>query len=53
MGTVGCIGQSLPGFDYRLYDDQGTRVDFGISCYKEGGLTWRLWNAKAPRVATG
>ena len=50
MGTVGFIGQSLPGFDYRLYDAQGLRVDFGISCYKEGGLTWRLWNTKDPRV---
>ena len=50
MGTLGFIGQSLPSFDYRLYDDRGARVDFGISCYKEGGLTYRLWNTKDPRV---
>ena len=50
MGTLDFIGQSLPSFDYRLYDAQGTRVDFGISCYKEGGLTFRLWNTKDPRV---
>ena len=50
MGTLGFIGQSLPSFDYRLYDEKGMRVDFGISCYKEGGLTWRLWNTKDPRV---
>ena len=50
LGTLGFIGQSLPSFDYRLYDAQGIRVDFGISCYKEGGLTWRLWNTKDPRV---
>ena len=50
MGTLGFIGQSLPSFDYRLYDAQGVRVDFGISCYKEGGLTYRLWNTKDPRV---
>ena len=50
MGTLGFIGQSLPSFDYRLYDERGARVDFGISCYKEGGLTWRLWNTEDPRV---
>jgi hypothetical protein len=50
MGTLGYIGQSLPSFDYRLYDAQGVRVDFGISCYKAGGLTFRLWNTKDPRL---
>ena len=25
-------------------------MDFGISCYKEGGLSYRLWNTKDPRV---
>ena len=50
MRTLDFISQSLPNFDYRLYDAQGTRVDFGISCYKEGGLTFRLWNTKDPRV---
>ena len=50
LGTVGFIGQRLSGFDYRLYDAQGVRVDFGISCYKEGGLTFRLWNTKDPRL---
>lgn len=50
MGTLDYIGQSLPSFDYRLYDATGVRVDFGISCYKAGGLTWRLWNTKDPRL---
>ncbi len=50
MGMLGYIGQSLPSFDYRLYDATGVRVDFGISCYKGGGLTWRLWNTKDPRL---
>ncbi len=50
MGTLSYIGQSLPSFDYRLYDATGGRVDFGISCYKKGGLTWRLWNTKDPRL---
>ncbi len=50
MGTLGYIGQSLPSFDYRLYDAAGVRVDFGISCYKGGGLTWRLWNTADPRL---
>ena len=50
MSTLGYIGQSLPSFDYRLYDGGGVRVDFGISCYKGGGLTWRLWNTKDPRL---
>ena len=50
MSALGFIGQSLPSFDYRLYDAQGVRVDLGISCYKEGGLTYRLWNTKDPRV---
>jgi hypothetical protein len=50
MGTLGYIGQSLPSFDYRLYDATGVRVDFSISCYKAGGLTWRLWNTKDPRL---
>ena len=50
MSTLGYIGQSLPSFDYRLYDGGGVRVDFGISCYKGGGLTWRLWNTADPRL---
>ena len=50
MGTLGFIGQRLPSFDYRLYDDSGKRVDFGISCYRDSGLMKRLWNTKAPSV---
>ncbi len=50
MSTLGYIGQSLPSFDYRLYDGAGVRVDFGISCYKGGGLTFRLWNTADPRL---
>lgn len=44
------LGQWLPGFDYRLFDTEGRRVDFGISCYKQGGLTPRLWTMETPRV---
>ena len=43
-------GQRLPGFDYRLFDAEGGRVDFGISCYKQGGLTSRLRAMETPRV---
>ena len=50
MAEVGFIGQRLPGFDYRLFDENGVRVDFGISCYKTGGLTPRLWHMETPRV---
>ena len=50
MTEIGFIGQRLPGFDYRLFDEKGTRVDFGISCYKKGGLTPRLWEMELPRV---
>ena len=28
-------GQDVPGFDYRLYDDNGQKIDFGISCYAD------------------
>ena len=34
MTGMGFPGSPAPGFDYRLYDDSGRRVDFGISCYK-------------------
>ena len=43
-------GQILPGFDYRLFDESNTPVDFGISCYKEPGLVARLQAMASPRV---
>ena len=43
-------GQVLPGFDYRLFDENNARVDFGIACYKESGLTARLQSMESPRV---
>ena len=43
-------GQILPGFDYRLFDENNTRVDFGIACYKESGLVARLQSMESPRV---
>ena len=43
-------GQVLPGFDYRLFDENGMPVDFGIACYKELGLTARLQSMEASRI---
>lgn len=43
-------GQVLPGFDYRLFDENNTPVDFGIACYKESGLVARLRAMVSPRV---
>ena len=31
MVGIGFTGSPAPGFDYRLYDDEGRKVDFGIS----------------------
>ena len=43
-------GQILPGFDYRLFDENNTPVDFGIACYKESGLAAQLQAIASPRV---
>lgn len=43
-------GQWLPGFDYRLFDENNTRVDFGISCYRHNDLQGRLESMEIPRV---
>jgi len=43
-------GQVLPGFDYRLFDESNTPVDFGVSCYKESGLVAQLQSMESPRV---
>ena len=43
-------GQVLPGFDYRLFDENNIPVDFGISCYKESGLMAQLQSMESPRV---
>ena len=43
-------GQVLPGFDYRLFDENNTPIDFGISCYKESGLVAQLQSMESPRV---
>jgi len=43
-------GQILPGFDYRLFDENNTLVDLAISCYKEPGLAARLGIMASPRV---
>ncbi|MXV84076.1 hypothetical protein F4X88_13850 [Candidatus Poribacteria bacterium] len=50
MTGMGFPGSPAPGFDYRLYDDQGRRVDFGISCYKRFDVFQVLRNAEDPRV---
>ena len=43
-------GQRLPGFDYRLFDENDARVDFGISCYRHSDLQKRLQSMEVPRL---
>ena len=50
MVGMGFTGATVPGFDYRLYDDRGQRVDFGIACYKRGDIFQVLRNMEDPRV---
>ena len=50
MTSMGFPGSPAPGFDYRLYDDSGRRVDFGISCYKRFDIFQVLKNTEDPRV---
>ena len=50
MTDVYVGGQVLPGFDYRLFNAEGRRVDFGIACYRESGLAARLQSMQPPRV---
>lgn len=50
MVGIGFTGSPAPGFDYRLYDDEGRKVDFGISCYKRGDIFQVLKDMEDPRV---
>ena len=50
MVGIGFTGSPAPGFDYRLYDETGKRVDFGISCYKRGDVFQVLKEMEDPRV---
>ena len=50
MVGMGFTGALVPGFDYRLYDDTGRKVDFGIACYKQGGIFQTLKDMEDPRV---
>ena len=50
MTGMGFIGSPAPGFDYRLYDDTGRKVDFGISCYKRFDIFQVLKEMEDPRV---
>ena len=50
MTGIGFTGSPAPGFDYRLYDDTGKRVDFGISCYKQFDIFQVLKDLEDPRV---
>ena len=50
MVGMGFTGATVPGFDYRLYDDSGRKVDFGIACYKRGGIFQALKDMEDPRV---
>ena len=50
MVGIGFTGSPAPGFDYRLYDETGKRVDFGISCYKRADIFQILKEMEDPRV---
>ena len=50
MVGMGFTGALVPGFDYRLYDERGGKVDFGIACYKQGGIFQALKDMEDPRV---
>ena len=50
MTDANFSGQVLPGFDYRLFDENNTLVDVGIACYKEAGFAARLQAMEVPRV---
>ena len=50
MTGMGFTGSPAPGFDYRLYDETGRRVDFGIACYKRFDVFQVLKQTEDPRV---
>ena len=50
MVGIGFTGSPAPGFDYRLYDETGRRIDFGISCYKRFDIFQVLKEMEDPRV---
>ena len=50
MVGIGFTGSLAPGFDYRLYDDAGKRVDFGIACYKRSDIFQVLKAMEVPSV---
>ena len=50
MTGMGFTGSPAPGFDYRLYDETGRRVDFGIACYKRFDVFQVLKEMEDPRV---
>ena len=50
MVGMGFTGSPVPGFDYRLYDETGKRVDFGVSCYKRFDVFQVLKVTEDPRV---
>ena len=50
MTDIRCGGQRLPGFDYRLFDENNVAVDFGISCYRHTGLQEPLHAMEVPRL---
>ena len=50
MTGIGFTGSPAPGFDYRLYDETGRKIDFGISCYKRFDIFQVLKDTEDPRV---
>ena len=50
MVGMGFTGALVPGFDYRLYDDTGRKIDFGIACYKRSDIFQVLKEMEDPRV---
>ena len=54
MTNLTYIGQVLPGFDYRLFSEKNTRVDFALSCYRGTNATLKQLEAlEKPRVVRG
>ena len=54
MTNLTYIGQVLPGFDYRLFSEKNTPVDFAISCYRGTNATLKQLEAmEKPRVVRG
>ena len=50
MADIQFSGRRLPGFDYRLFDENNARIDVGIACYRHEDLQERLHAMEVPRL---